>query len=193
MRKQNINTDGEKSTDAFQMIAGIMTDFRNEMEYFDSIGSSIAAKTRFIIRAVFITLIISSAYLVYMIIQMSNNMTIMTTHLEDMYSSFGTMSNDMHEITQTVDLMSRSISGIPSIADSMIQIDKDVNAMKGSVNAINLNITAIDQDLVKINLSMWEMTGRLSNMNRSVNLISHDVNEMASPINSGPMSGFWPK
>jgi hypothetical protein len=30
-------------------------------------------------------------------------------------------------------------------------------------------------------------------MNRSVNFMTYDVNEMAEPVNSGPMSGFWPK
>jgi hypothetical protein len=75
MSKQFIDTNGEISSDAFQMFAGRMTDFRKEMEYYNNIGASIAAKTRFIMRAVFITLIVSSAYLVFMIIQMSNNMT----------------------------------------------------------------------------------------------------------------------
>jgi hypothetical protein len=40
---------------------------------------------------------------------------------------------------------------------------------------------------------MLEMTGRLSNMNRSVRSMSYDVNQMAVPMNTGPMSGFWPK
>jgi hypothetical protein len=30
-------------------------------------------------------------------------------------------------------------------------------------------------------------------MNRAVNSMSYDVNEMSQPMNSGPMQGFWPK
>lgn len=71
-----------------------MSEFREEMEYSDEIGSGIAAKTRFIMRVVFSTLIISSVYLVYMIYLMASNMTVMNSHLEDMYSSFGSMSQN---------------------------------------------------------------------------------------------------
>jgi hypothetical protein len=193
MTKENINKENEIAPDVFEMIASAMTDFREEMEYSDEVGSRIAAKTRFIMRAVLTILIMSSIYLVYMIYLMASNMTHMTAHLENMYSSFGLMSQNMHEITQTVGSMSSSISGIPVIAESMNQIDIDVIGMKGSVYEINQSMAAIDNDMVKINLNMQEMTGRLSNMNRSVNTISYDVNGVSLPMNSGPMSGFWPK
>lgn len=188
-----MNKNDEKTQDVFEIIAGTMNEFREEMEYYDGVGTKIAARTRFIMRIVFITLTMSSIYLVFMIYQMSNNMTAMTTHLEDMYSSFGTMSKDMHEITRMVDSMDKSISGVPVIAESMNQINGNVRVMTGSVYEINKSITAIDNDMLSINSNMQEMTGRLYNMNRSVNLMSYDVNEMAAPMNSGPMSGIWPR
>jgi len=193
MAENSIKAVDEQIPGVFEMIAGTMTAFREEMEYHDRIGIKIAKKTRFILRAVFATLILSAVYLVYMIFQMATNMSTMTTHLEDMYSSFGTMSRDMREITQTVDSMGRNISGIPVIAESMHQMDADVLVMKDAVHEINQSITAIDSDMVKINSNMQVMTGRLYNMNHSVNLMGYDVNEMAAPVNSGPMSGFWPR
>lgn len=126
-----------------------------------------------------------------MIFQMSNSMNAMTTHLENMYASFGTMSQDMHEITRTVDAMDKNIYGLPVIADSMGQMDGNVGSMTGSVNSINLSITGMDRNMV--NSNMHQMTGRLYNMNRSVNSMGYDVNEMAAPMNSGPMSDFWPR
>lgn len=193
MNKNNINSSDESSSDVFEVIAGTMNEFREEMESSDKIGVRIAARTRFIMRSVFTVLTISSVYLVFMIIQMSNNMTAMTTHLEDMYSSFGSMSQDMHEVTQSVDTMGRSISGIPAIAESMTQIGADVNGMTGSVYAMNQSITAIDNDMVRINSNMRVMTGGLYNMGRSVNYMGSDVNEMAAPMNMGPLSGMWPR
>lgn len=193
MSKDSITKIDRKPQDVFEIIAITMNEFREEMEYYDEIGTRIASRTRFIMRIVFITLTMSSIYLVFMIYQMSNNMSAMTVHLEDMYSSFGTMSQDMREITRMVDSMDKSISGIPVIAESMSQIDEDVRVMTGSVYEINKSITAIDSYMLNINTNMQEMTGRLYNMNRSVNLMSYDVNEMAAPINSGPMSGFWPR
>ena len=193
MNNSRNNVTDEKSPDVFEKIAGTMTEFREEMEYYDGIGVKIAAKTRFILRVVYTTLTISSIYLVFMIFQMANNMSAMTTHLEDMYSSFGTMSQDMHEITQAVNSMGRNISGIPVIAESMYQISGDVGVMTGSVHEINKSIAGIDNAMLRINSDMQTMTGRLYNMNRSVNSMSYDVNEMAEPMNSGPMSGFWPR
>jgi len=193
MTENNLKTADEEMPGVFEMIAGTMTAFREEMEYHDRTGIKIARKTRLILRAVFATLILSAVYLVYMIFQMATNMSTMTTHLEDMYSNFDTMSQNMHEITQTVDSMGRNISGVPVIAESMHQIDTDVLVMKDAVHEINQSINAIDGDMVKINSNMQVMTGRLYNMNRSVNLMGYDVNEMAAPMNSGPMSGFWPR
>ena len=193
MNNSRNNVTDEESPDVFEMIAGTMTEFREEMEYYDGIGVKIAAKTRFILRVVYTTLTISSIYLVFMIFQMANNMSDMTRHLEDMYSSFGTMSQDMHEITQAVNSMGRNISGIPVIAESMYQISGDVGVMTGSVHEINKSIAGIDNAMLRINSDMQTMTGRLYNMNRSVNSMSYDVNEMAEPMNSGPMSGFWPR
>lgn len=192
-KKKAASSSAVHPPDVFAIMADTMIEFRKEMEHYDSIGVRIAARTRFIMRAVFGILLLSSVYLVYMILLMSSNMTVMTTHLEDMYSSFGGMSEDMQKITRSVELMGNSISGMPVIAESMYLINRDVGAMTGSVYEINLNISAVDANMVRINADMREMTGRLSNMSRSVNLMKYDVREMSLPINSGPFSGFWPK
>ena len=193
MDSGNIQTPSDKPVDAFKAIADTMTEFRSEMEHFDGLGTKIASRTRFIMKSVFATLVISSIYLLYMIFQMSSNMTIMTTHLESMYGRFGSMSGDMREITRMVDLMGNSISGISTIADSMTEMDRHVSAMSGSVDGMNSSMTAIDNDMAWINSNMHEMTGRMAGMSRAVNSMSYDVNEMAAPMNSGPMSGFWPR
>jgi len=193
MSKNSNNVSNEESVDAFNVLAVSMNKFREEMEYFDGIGTRIASKTRFIMRLVFITLTISSIYLVFMIFQMAGNMSAMTTHLEDMYKNFGTMSQDMNAIALTVDNMGRNISGMSVIARSTAQMDMDVNNIKNSLYGINQSITGIDNDMVRINSDMQEMNGRLYNMSRSVNSMSRDVNELALPMNSGPLSGFWPR
>ena len=193
MNKDSTNTNNKKSPDFFGMMTDTMIEFRETMETHASTGIRIAARTRLIMRVVFTILVISAIYLAFMIFQMTNNMSAMTTHLEDMYSSFENMSQDMHEITLTTGSMSRSISGMPLVAESMTQISGDVSAMTGSIYKINQSMTAMDNDMIRINSNMHEMTGRLYNMNRSVNLMGNDVNQMAAPMNSGPMSGFWPR
>ena len=193
MNSDGTHTANSKPADAFAAIADAMIEFRDEMKSYDVIGTRIAARTNFILRSVFAILFISSIYLVYMIFQMSSNMGIMTGHLESMYGRFGSMSQDMREITQMVDLMGNSISGIPLIAGSMVEMNEYVGAMNGSVQGMNTSMIAIDNDMAWIDLNMREMNSRMSNMNRAVNSMSYDVNEMSQPMNSGPMSGFWPR
>lgn len=193
MNKDTDNVSEVKAPDTIELIAGTMKDFRESMEHFDTIGIKIAVKTRFIMRLVFTTLILSSIYLLCMIMDMADNMNAMTARLEEMYSNFGAMSQDMHTIARTVNTMEKDISGIPVIADSMYQINGEVGYMTGSVSKINLSITAIDNDMSGINTSMQEMTGRLYNMSNSVNSMSYDVNEMSLPMNFGPMDDFWPR
>ncbi len=192
MDKDNSNIINEESLDVAELIASTLTEFRKEMEYVDEIGGKIAARTNSIVKIVFVILLVSALYLGFMIFQMANNMGSMIIHLENMYSNFGEMSQNMNDITKSVNKMGDSISGTPLIAGAMIQIDQDVKAMSGSIYGINKSITAIDNDMVKINLNMQEMAGRLSNMSYSVNAMTYDVNEMAAPMNSGPMDGFWP-
>jgi len=189
----NTHTPEEKPADAFEAIARTMADFRDEMTHYNAIGTAIAARTIYIIRAVFATLFASSIYILFMIFQMSSSMGIMTGHLESMYDRFGSMSQDMRGITRLVDSMGNSISGMPAIADAMTKMDVNVSAMNGSVNGMNSSMTAMDHDMAWIESNMREMSGRMSNMNGAVNSMRHDVNQMSQPMNSGPMSGFWPK
>jgi hypothetical protein len=193
MSNGDIQTPDDMPVDAFKVIADTMLEFHNEMKYYDGVGTRIASRTRVIMKTVFAILVVSSIYLLYMIFQMSSNMTIMTTHLESMYGRFGTMAGDMREIARLVDSMGKSISGISTIADSMTEMDQYVSAMRGSMDGMNTSMTAIDNDMTWINRSMNEMTGRMAGMNRAVNSMSHDTNEIAKPMNSGPMSGFWPR
>ena len=193
MNSDGTPTSNNKPADAFAAIADAMIQFHDEMSNYDVIGTRIAARTNFILRSVFTILFISSIYLVYMIFQMSSNMSIMTGNLESMYGRFGSMSQDMREITRMVDSMGNSISGIPAIAVSMVEMNEYVGAMNGSVQGMNTSMIAIDNDMAWIDLNMRDMTGRMSNMNRAVNSMSYDVNEMSQPMNSGPMSGFWPR
>jgi methyl-accepting chemotaxis protein len=193
MANGNIQTPDEKPVDAFKAIADTMFEFRSQMDYYNGVGTRIARRTSSVIKTVFAILIISSFYLLFMIFQMSSNMTILNTRLESMYGRFGTMAGDMREIASLVDSMGNSISGISTIADSMTEMDQYVSTMIGSVDGMNTSMTAINNYMTWINGNMNEMTGRMAGMSHAVNSMSYDVNEMAEPVNSGPMSGFWPR
>ena len=177
---------------ALDIIADTMVEFRDEMEFFNNEGGAVAKKTRRIILMGFTALGISSIFLVFMIVKMADGMATMTTHLEDMYNNFGSMSDDMKQITHSVDLMGNDISGVALIAESTSRIDGDVGSMRASIQSMNQSIHAIDNDMTGIGSNMHQMAGRLSNVNHAVNAISYDVEDMSSPMNSGPMEDFWP-
>lgn len=193
MNTDNTNSQDSESADAFELVAHTMNEFREDMDDYNLVGTRIASRTRTIMLAFFGILAISSIYLVYMIFHMADNMTVMTSHLETMYDRFGSMSQDMREITSLVDSMENSVTGVPVIAESMIKMNGDVIAMNGSVYSINTLIDAIDIDMARINMNMQEMTASLYNINRTTNAMSYDMSEMTAPTRKGPMSWFWPR
>ena len=77
-----------------------------------------------------------------------------------------------------------------------LSMPEDMSTMRTTLSDMEYNISHVSA----ITLATSDITGsvdglriEVANMNRAVNWMSNDVNEMAAPMNSGPMSGFWPR
>jgi hypothetical protein len=79
-----------------------------------------------------------------------------------------------------------------------------------ALNTMNTEFSSMAQDMTTMKTTLYDMehnvahvpaitratadmTGRMAGMSHAVNSMGYDVNEMAEPVNSGPMSGFWPR
>jgi hypothetical protein len=75
-----------------------------------------------------------------------------------------------------------------------------------ALNTMNTEFSSMAQDMTTMKTTLYDMehnvahvpaitraTADMAGMSHAVNSMGHDVNEMAEPVNSGPMSGFWPR
>ena len=159
-----------------------MGQFRAEMETIDKVASRIAAKTSRIIKIVMTTLTVASFFLAFLVYSMTSYLSVMLTNLDDMYSEFGIMSENMQMITRSVDSIGVNVSGMPVIASNMNSMSTDLTGMVGSVSTIKLEMNGMENNTGMMGANTGEMASRFVNLNRAVNHIGYNVNQMGKPI-----------
>lgn len=172
----------ELDTKTLMILTEEMEQFRVEMETIDKVASRIAAKTSRIIRIVMITLALALVFLSFLVYAMTGYLSVMLGNLDDMYSEFGIMSENMQMITHSVDNIGANVSGMPVIANNMSSMSTDLTGMVGSVSNINLEMNGMENNTGMIGVNTGEMASRFVNLNRAVNHIGYNVNQMGKPI-----------
>lgn len=160
-----------------------------EMERFNKMGKKIARRTQFIINAVIVTLLCIVAINFFMLHGFMGEMHKVVSNMVDMYTRFGTMSQDMHKMTGAVVNMEQNIRGIPTISNSMNNMNTQVSGMKNNVNTMTNKIIGIDQNMTIIGGGVYDMANRFDHLSFIVHNMGHNVNQMSRPIHSTP---FYP-
>ncbi len=160
-----------------------------EMERFNKMGKKIARRTQFIINAVIVTLLCIVAINFFMLHGFMGEMHKVVSNMVDMYTRFGTMSQDMHKMTDAVVNMEQNIRGIPTISNSMNNMNTQVSGMKNNVNTMTNKIIGIDQNMTIIGGGVYDMANRFDHLSFIVHNMGHNVNQMSRPIHSTP---FYP-
>jgi len=160
-----------------------------EMERFNKMGKKIARRTQFIINAVIVTLLCIVAINFFMLHGFMGEMHKVVSNMVDMYTRFGTMSQDMHKMTDAVVNMEQNIRGIPTISNSMNNMNTQVSGMKNNVNTMTNKIIGIDQNMTIIGGGVYDMANRFDHLSFIVHNMGHNVNQMSHPIHSTP---FYP-
>lgn len=159
-----------------------MGKFRADMEHIDKAADKIAARTSRTIRFILALLVGLSLYLGYLVFSMASHLAIMLGHLDNMYAQFGFMSDDMQVITKSVGNIGSNITGMPVIAENMNVMSKDMLEMVNSVGTINHELFRMERSTGVIDVNTGEMALRFDNLNRAVNHISYNVNQMGKPF-----------
>ncbi|PCI40519.1 MAG: hypothetical protein COB46_06710 [Rhodospirillaceae bacterium] len=178
---KNNNTD-----ELIAIAAEGMEVFRVEMEMIDSLSHKIGHKTTRIIRIVLGLLSVISIYLIILTFTMGRDLTLMIDSLDAMYLEFGSMSSAMRDITANVQNMGTSIQGMPTIAQNMQHLNADVGDMLVSVEIMNQDMAGMDSNMSVVGTSTTEMSHRFNNVQRSVNMMQYDVNQMLKPLDIMP-------
>lgn len=156
--------------------------FRTEMETLEGTAARIASKTKKIISLVMGTLSIASIFLSFLVYAMTDYLSVMLGHLDDMYAEFGIMSDNMQVITRTVDNIGDNISGIPVISENMTSMSSDLNGMVDSVKNIKTEMNGMENNTGILAVKTGEMSYRLNNLNRLTTHIGYNVNQIGRPL-----------
>jgi len=160
-----------------------------QMDSFNQVGLKIARRTQIIIRSVIFILLCVVLLNFLMLYGFMGEMHKVVSNMIDMYTRFGTMSQDMHQMTSAVINMEQNIRGIPTISNSMNNMNTQVNGMKNNVNTMTHKIVGIDQNMTIINSGVYDMANRFDHLSFTVHNMGHNVNQMSRPIHSTP---FYP-
>lgn len=172
----------DQDTKTLLVLTEAMGQFRAEMEAIDKDAVRIAVSTNRIIRLVLTLLGGLSLYLVYLIFSMAGYLAVMLGHLDNMYAQFGFMSDDMQVITRSVENIGGNITGMPVLAKNMNVMSMDMLDMASSVGAINNEMLRMESSTGVIDVNIGEMALRFYNLNRAVNHIGYNVNQMGKPL-----------
>jgi len=159
-----------------------MGKFRADMENVDKAAVKIAASTNRIIRVVLALMAGLSLYLVYLVFSMASYLAVMLGHMDSMYVQFRFMSDDMHAITQSVKNIGSNITGMPVIAKNMNIMSLDMLELVNSVEVIDHEMFRMESSTGAIGVNTGEMALRFYNLNRAVNHIGYNVNQMGKPF-----------
>ncbi|HAT49327.1 MAG: hypothetical protein HQL07_17500 [Nitrospirae bacterium] len=159
----------------------VLEGFRSEMEAIDKIAGTIAAKTTRLIRIVFGLLTGVAIVIFFMVNNLTRDMSGMLSEMTVMFEHFGGMSDDMHQITGSVQNMGANIEGIPVIAEAMKSMNQNVGGMKQSVAVMRRDVTGMNADIGNVALDTGEMAGRLVTVTRAVTHMRYNVNQMSRP------------
>jgi hypothetical protein len=172
----------DQDTKTLLLLKETMGQFRAEMEAIDKNATKIAAGTNRTIRMVLALLGGASIYLVYLIYSMAGYLAVMLGHLDDMYAQFGLMSDDVQVITRSVENIGSNITGMPVLAKNMEVMSTDMLDMASSVETINNEMLRMESSTGVIGINTGEMALRFDSLNRAVNHIGYNVNQMGKPF-----------
>lgn len=172
----------DQKDQALGIVCEDMEVFRAEMEAVDRISTKIGNKTSKVIRIVVGLLSVVSVYLLVLTYNMADDLGAMIDSLDGMYVEFGSMSQEMHLMTDHVLSIGTNVSGMPTIVENMQHLNADVGEMVGSMESVNRDITAMDTNVSHIGTTTTEMSYRFQNVQRSVNMMNYDVRQMLRPM-----------
>jgi len=175
-----------KSEDPFALIGESMEVFRIEMETINRLSQKISGKTTRIIKIILSLLTVVSIILVMLTFSMSRDLSGMITSLDDMYVEFGSMSDEMGQITTHVTSMGQNVQGMSSIAGNMQHLNKDVGEMQGALSDVNASMGAIDTNVGRISGGTSEMAFRFQNVKNIIKVMGNDIRSMLRPLTAMP-------
>ncbi|MEO5330724.1 MAG: hypothetical protein H7839_01765 [Magnetococcus sp. YQC-5] len=163
------------------VISGIMNQFNTDMTTLEQAAVKISRNTNRLILASVTVLIICSVIILYLVMNLTNNMNAMIESINILYVRIEHISKNMQRITPTTQNMEQNLQGMQTIANTMRHINGDLTGMNSSVTGMTKNVQSMENNIASINNGVWEIGGRLNSITGAVTHINYNSNQMARP------------
>lgn len=159
-----------------------VTDVDAQMTEENRIGIRIAGRTQWIIRAVFLILIVASVINLYLIQDLARGMLSMTASMESMYDNFSRVSKDMRAITAAVVTMNERVRSLPPMREDLVLINRDMVGIGQDMRTMDGDMAGMNQHVANITNGVNEMAWRFDQLILTTQGMGHTVNQMSQPV-----------
>ena len=139
-------------------------------------------RTTRIIKTVFSLIGLLLLINIYFIYNFGEGIVSMLSSMNEMYTHFGNMGNQVSGITESVVKMTAHITVLPDMAESMDSITNTVVNMNTNVHSMQGEVSYMAIDMGSINNDMSDMTNRFELLNESMTHMGSSVHDMSRII-----------
>ena len=165
-----------------RQIRQAFADFNQAVAIRNRMNVRVAKRVTAILRTGMVSFGVITVILLLMLQAFNSRMDGMIVALHTMNNQFSDMSEDMEIMKQTMDTMNGSISYVPVIVTTTMDMQATVTGMRKEVGRMEKNVLNINQDIKSIGVELDQITRHVSSLDLSVRRIGGDVYRISGPM-----------
>jgi hypothetical protein len=185
------NNNNQK--EMLEMVERSLDDFRKGMEYREQLSIRIGRRTTQIIRFGMTGMAILGLALFYLIFiltkdfsNITTQMTAISGYMLNMDESFTTVAGTITRVHETLTVMNDSITVMPDLNVSVDSMDSNLGTLSTDLHSMVEQIHFMNGNVSGMTGSMQLLNNQFTDMNRTVDYMSGNVNQMAKPMKIFP-------
>lgn len=178
----DLETPALTKKEVIEAFAARLEETDAELKQIQKRSNSVYKKTTQVIRVVFFSIAVLLVMNLYFIYDFGKGVLTMLNSMEQMYTHFGKVTDEVHTMTKSVANMSDDINALPSMLEQMDSMNQTVHSMNRHVQGMNNEVTHMSKDVKVIHYDMQNMTYRFEQVNRHVSQIGYSVHQMSRAV-----------
>ncbi len=195
MNSTSNDSDLDRIVFAFQIIERQTHDVAGKFSQTSAASQRITMTTNLIIRVSFISAIILTPFLFFMIYTLTfdmskirNMMQGMDEHMYAMRENFDRVTLNVDQMQSDVGVMSQDVASLPAIDNSVSQMRQTLSEMTQTMQNMDGNMGNMTGSMETITQNVGSMNHVFSQMNQSVFFMQHNVDTLSRPARMMPFN-----
>ena len=176
----------DPSATPISLIVDGMARFREEMDANNRFSLAISIRTKRILVWSVLFLGLMAMVLVFQIVTMRSDLMSMVEMMQDMYSRFQIMAQNVDGMTDQVGSIQKRVSDFPAVAADMTAINGDVGNMRRGIGDMTGHVGAMTADMAALRDTTAEMYHHFYDVQGAVGTMNYNVEQMMRPMSLLP-------